>query len=184
MLATPAEGAGGSWRSPRFRPEHTPVQRGVPGGVTKRAKRGHATERTVDMYPQSEHAPITSGPVLHERGRSQAILTRSDESMYTYSSDCAAERPKDRWPGHHWRSCWAGRRSFLQIFQSADMQGILGNALPTGTVDTHSLDRVNMARYRQRLCNIGPSVSGACSRFVTDAHRASGDRLDFPGAAQ
>ena len=34
-----------------------------------------------------------------------------------------------------------------------------------GTVDMHSLDRVNMARDRQRSCNIGPGVIGACPRF-------------------
>ena len=33
------------------------------------------------------------------------------------------------------------------------------------TVDMHSLDRVNMARNRQRSCNIGPGVIGACPRF-------------------
>lgn len=36
----------------------------------------------------------------------------------------------------------------------------------TGTVDMHSLDHVNMGRYRQRSCNIGPGVIGACPRFA------------------
>jgi len=34
------------------------------------------------------------------------------------------------------------------------------------SVDMHSLDRVNMARDRQRSCNIGPGVIGAYPRFV------------------
>ena len=35
-----------------------------------------------------------------------------------------------------------------------------------GTVDMHSLDRVNMACDRQHPCNIGPGVIGACPRVA------------------
>ena len=37
------------------------------------------------------------------------------------------------------------------------------------SVDMHSLDRVNMARDRQRSCNIGPGVIGAYPRFPLGA---------------
>jgi len=45
----------------------------------------------------------------------------------------------------------------------------------------HSLDRVNMARDRQRSCNIGPSVIGACPRFDSENGTAFGPFVVTPG---
>jgi len=43
---------------------------------------------------------------------------------------------------------------------------LLNQPVDEGTVDMHSLDRVNMAWDRQHPCNIGPGVIGACPRFA------------------
>jgi len=60
-------------------------------------------------------------------------------------------------------------RYFTDAMGNAGLEGgpVLVNLVAAGSVDMHSLDRVNMARDRQRSCNIGPGVIGACPRFVT-----------------